>query len=57
MVIILEPTRIKQSVYLLVPKSVAELVEIKANTKLSLTITKEGNKHILQYQFTTRLKS
>jgi len=41
----------KQSTYLLVPKSVAELVEIKVDTKLSLIITKEGNKQILQYQF------
>jgi len=51
MVIVIEPIRIKQSVYLLIPKSVADLVEIKANTKLSLTIAKEGKKHILQYQF------
>jgi len=51
MTIIIEPIRIKQSVYLLIPKSIAELVEIKADTKLSLTIAKEENKQILRYQF------
>jgi len=49
MTISLEPTKIKQSMYLLVPKNIAELLEIKDNSKLSLFIKKNGNKHVLEY--------
>ena len=49
MSIIIEPTKIKQSFYLLIPKNIAELVDIKDNTKFSLKITNDGNKKILEY--------
>ena len=49
MSIIIEPTKIKQSFYLLIPKNIAELVDIKDNTKFSLKITNEANKKILEY--------
>ena len=46
----LTPTKIKQSIYLLVPKKVAELVEINDNTTFSLSIKKTQNKNILEYK-------
>ena len=51
MAIVIEPTKIKQSFYLLVPKSISELIEIKDDTKVSLNIKKIGNKHVLEYFF------
>ena len=50
MTISLAPTKIKQTLYLLVPKNIAELLEIKDNTKLTLFIKKNGSKHVLEYQ-------
>ena len=49
MTISLGPTKIKQSMYLLIPKNIAELLEIKDDSKLSLFIKKNGNKHVLEY--------
>ncbi len=49
MTISLEPTKIKQTLYLLIPKDIAELLEIKDNTKLSLFVKKNGYKHVLEY--------
>ncbi len=50
MTIILEPTKIKQSLYLLIPKNIVDLIDIKHNTKLSLNIKKVGNTQVLEYQ-------
>jgi len=50
MTIVLEPTRIKQSFYLLIPKSIVDLIEIDDKTKLSLSIKKVGKNQILEYQ-------
>jgi len=49
MPISLAPTKIKQTLYLLVPKNIAELLEIKDNTRLTLFIKKNGYKHVLEY--------
>ena len=49
MSITIKPTKIKQSVYLLVPKSIVDLIEIENKTQLSLTLKKSGQKHILEY--------
>jgi hypothetical protein len=49
MSITIEPTKIKQSFYLLIPKNIAELIDINDNTKFSLKITNDGNKKILEY--------
>ncbi len=49
MSITIKPTRIKQSVYLLVPKSIVDLIEIEKKTQLSLTLKKNGHKQILEY--------
>jgi len=49
MTITIKPTRIKQSVYLLIPKSIVDLIEMKKKAKLSLTIKKYGHKHVLEY--------
>ena len=49
MSITIKPTKIKQSVYLLVPKSIVDLIEIEKKTQLSLTLKKSGQKHILEY--------
>ena len=45
----MEPTKIKQSIYLLVPKNIADLIEIDKNTIVSLSIKKSQNKNILEY--------
>ncbi len=50
MSIILEPTKIKQSFYLLVPRNIVDLVEIKDKTKFALSIKREGKKQTLQYE-------
>lgn len=49
MVITIKPTKIKQSVYLLVPKSIVELIEIEKKTQLTLNVKKNGHRHILEY--------
>ena len=49
MAINVKPTKIKQSVYLLVPKDIAELVEIDDKTKFALKIKNNGKKPILEY--------
>jgi len=49
MSITIKPTRIKQSVYLLIPKSIVDLIEMENKAKLSLTVKKNGHKHILEY--------
>jgi len=53
MTYVTEPTRIKQSYYLLVPKAIANLLSISDDTKLSLNVKKIGNKNMLEYQFET----
>ncbi len=49
MSITIKPTKIKQSVYLLVPKNVADLIEIKHSSKLVLDIKKKGRGQVLEY--------
>ena len=49
MAITIKPTKIKQSVYLLVPKSIVELIEIEKKTQLTLNVKKNGHRHILEY--------
>lgn len=51
MSITVKPTRIKQSVYLLVPKDIAELVDITKHSKFTLSIKKNGRKQVLEYSF------
>ena len=50
MAIIIEPTKIKQTFYLLIPKNIAELVEITNHTKFKLNMKKSGTKQILEYE-------
>ena len=50
MTIEIEPTKIKQSFYLLVPKNIANLIEIKDTTKLSLDIVNSDKSKILEYR-------
>ena len=51
MTIKLAPTKIKKSLYLLVPKNIADLVEIDKKTMVSLSIKKIQNENILEYKF------
>jgi len=46
----LEPTMIKQSVYLLVPKSIASLMELDNNSLVSLSIKKIDGENVLEYR-------
>ena len=50
MTIELEPTKIKQSFYLLVPINIANLIDIKDNSKLSLDIKNTDKGKILEYR-------
>lgn len=50
MSIIIEPTKIKQTFYLLIPKNIAELVDMNDHTKLKLSMKKVGSKQILEYE-------
>ena len=45
----LEPTMIKQSVYLLVPKSIASLVELGNDSVVLLSIKKIEDENVLEY--------
>lgn len=47
----IEPTMIKQSYYLLVPKNIAEFVEINKSTSFLLYIEQTSKKCILKYEF------
>jgi len=49
MSIMIKPTRIKQSVYLLVPKNIADLIEIKNSRKIVLDVKKKGRGQVLEY--------
>ena len=49
MTIKITPTMIKKSTYLLVPKVVVEMTEIKDNTEILLDIKKINGKRVLEY--------
>ena len=46
----IEPTKIKQSFYLLIPKNIADLINIEDNSKLSLDIRNSDKGKILEYR-------
>ena len=48
MSIIIKPIKIKTGFYLLIPKTIAELINLKDGTKFKLTIKNDGKK-IIQY--------
>ncbi len=50
MAIEIEPTKIKQSFYLLIPINIAKLINIKDNTKLSLDIKNTDKGKVLEYR-------
>ncbi len=50
MTIEIEPTKIKQSFYLLIPKNIADLINIEDNSKLSLDIKNSDKGKILEYR-------
>lgn len=49
MSILIKPTKIKDGFYLLVPKSIAELINIKDNTEFRMEIENKDNKIIIKY--------
>ena len=50
MAIQIEPTQIKESLYLLIPKNIAELIDAKKDTKFSLNVKQNGKHHVLEYE-------
>jgi len=46
----IKPTKIKQSFYLLIPKNIANLIDIKDNSKLTLDIKNSDKVKILEYR-------
>jgi len=52
MTITVTPTKIKQSLYLLIPKNIVDLIDVNNKTKFkfSLKIKQNGKKHFLEYE-------
>ena len=50
MAVKVETTKIKQSTYLLVPKDIADMIEINKNTKFSLKVKQNGKNRVLEYR-------
>jgi hypothetical protein len=50
MTIRIKPTKIKNSTYLLVPKGIADLVDIADTTTFSLKVRQNGKKPVLEFQ-------
>ncbi len=49
MPITISPTMIKETLYLLIPKKIADLNDIKNGTKFSLSVKRRGSKNIFEY--------
>ncbi len=49
MPITMTPTKIKQSFYLLIPKSIVQLIDVKHDTEISLSVKRARNNTILEY--------
>ncbi len=49
MTIRITPTKIKNSTYLLIPKSIVDMVDVGDTTKFSLKIKQNGKKPILEF--------
>ena len=49
MPISIKPTKIKQSYYLLIPKNIADLINIQDSSKLFLDIKKNDKGHVIEY--------
>ena len=45
----IQPTKIKQSFYLLIPKNIANLINIQDSSKLTLDIKNTKNGQVLEY--------
>ena len=45
----IEPTKIKQSFYLLIPKNIANLINIQDSSKLTLDVKNTEKGQILEY--------
>jgi len=43
------PIKIKESIYLLVPKRIADMIELKENANLTLRIKSRSEKPVLEY--------
>ena len=51
MPITLRPTMIRQTFYLLIPKRIAELMEIERDSQISLLVKKVKRGYVLEYSF------
>jgi hypothetical protein len=47
----IKPTPIKQSMYLLIPKNIADFIEINKDTLFSLSIEQSRKICVLKYEF------
>ncbi len=52
MAISIAPVRIKQSVYLLVPKNIVELIDLGDSSRISLEVKNDGKGCTLEYHLT-----
>ena len=51
--IVLKPVRMKNSLYLLIPKAISELLEIDERHECTLTTQREDQHLVLRYEFST----
>jgi len=49
MPISIKPTKIKQTYYLLIPKNIADLINIQDSSKLNLEIKQNEKGHVIEY--------
>ena len=52
----LKPVKMKNSLYLLIPKGVSELLELDETLECILTTEKEGPNPVLKYTFSARTR-
>ena len=44
------PTKIKETMYLRIPKNIAEMIDVDVKTEFLLNVKLNGKKHILEYK-------
>lgn len=54
MTIPIEPIKIKQSMYLLIPKNIAQMIDLDESSKTSLVVKNDNTKCTLEYHIRSK---
>jgi len=54
MTITIEPIKIKQSTYLLIPKNIVQMIDFDDSSKISLVVKNDENKCTLEYHISSK---